>query len=76
MFIESGTLLERAIEIAEEEKEKQVKAAEYCLEQDRAKAQVYEFKQEVMEHEIKIQIIEHQKQIGLEENEILRLEKQ
>ena len=64
--------------------ENELKVAGYRLEQDvaRAKAdQAYELqtarsKQEVMEQEMQIQIIERQKQIELEENEILRREKQ
>lgn len=76
--------LERATEIAEAEKENQMKMADYRREQDIAKAradQAYDLetaraKQEVTEQEMQIKIIERQKQIELEENEILRREKQ
>lgn len=76
--------LERATEIAEAEKINQLKMAEYRREQDIAKAradQAYDLetaraKQEVTEQEMQVKIIERQKQIELEENEILRREKQ
>lgn len=70
--------------IAEADKEKQIRVADFKIEQDLRKAeadQAYTLqenkkRQEVVEEEMKIELVRKQKQIELEEKEILRREKQ
>lgn len=70
--------------IAEAEKDMQIRIADFKIEQDMRKAeadQAYQLqenrkRQEVVEEEMKIELVRKQKHIELEEKEILRREKQ
>ncbi|SEN38613.1 flotillin family protein [Lihuaxuella thermophila] len=70
--------------IAEAQKNKEIRIAEFKIEQDMKRAeadQAYHlqenrYKQQVVEEEMKIELVRKQKQIELEEKEILRREKQ
>lgn len=70
--------------IAEAQKEKELRVAQFKIEQDMKKAeadQAYQlqenrYKQQVIEEEMKIDLVRKQKEIELEEKEIVRREKQ